>query len=775
MALLKKSLPWLMAGIFIFSITPVEAAAPDFNADRRVNLKCPSSIDKDRVGQFELDGFKQTLRRLYHGLDTNLSSAAKENSAGYTFSSNPNKGSFFVCHAKASFPVGHLQSLTPQEKISFQEVFFVTDIDWEKHEVQIVQQRGRKKFKIGVSDFEKGFLWYNALLDKEKAYIPVYGFLSLPGEASSFPTIWTSWEEGRQDMATPPESLIDYDFYKILDFRGDYYLLGQDFNELDYRGNVEDYGIIGWVEKKYITLWRSRLYYHPRQRVPFFDNATAEEPSTQTDEINRFYVDHAYMQERLFRDIVEKLDQESLHRFYTHFGFPQLGNPEYFNDTGRTRVFIPGAFTPRLMRLLARSMKKNLNTFFLLDVSQSMRPFADYVKSFNVAVRDMKHEGIGLRVNRTFAYWDSDNSDEDPQAEPNFVRVKRPEQIIFPRESKDRNYAEPLMRALVKVLDEIQMLQDDKTILPLHQKLLFIITDAGPNDLNEAVLAETIQKAKTLNLSIYFIYPRETGVRQASPNLEDTPTDTYNDLKVLMSRYTDSSADGQAINVRQFQFERKVLQSQQERKKYFAAQQRRLLGGVKDYIDHVFSSSPNTEISRDVVLFFSDDQLLTEMRKWSDRKIQVLNHVTKYIEDFKSPAVWEERIAIPAKPIEAYLRAARIQDDVSLSDLKKLVIINSLVSVDDIETCRKLYDHIKPLIERKMLKTADAVFYEALTNKGIGKNVQWNSALGETRGPLTEYLSGRGFHLNSFNQAIQRKFMYLKVEDLYVTGEASGQ
>jgi len=149
--------------------------------------------------------------------------------------------------------------------------------------------------------------------------------------------------------------------------------------------------------------------------------------------------------------------------------------------------------------------------------------------------------------------------------------------------------------------------------------------------------------------------------------------------------------------------------------------------------------------------------------------------VVKYIQDFKSSDVWEERIAIPAKPIEAYLRAARTQDDVSLSDLKKLVIINSLVSVDDIETCRKLYDHIKPLIERKMLKTADAVFYEALTNKSLGNDIQWNSALGETRGPLTEYLSGRGFHLNSFNQAIQRKFMYLKVEDLYVTEDAAKQ
>lgn len=768
----KKLLLGLFIGILLSGQPPVNAAAPDFNADRRVNIKCPSSIDKDRVGQFELDGFKQTLRRLYHELDQNLAQSTKTGNGGYTFSSNPNKGSFFVAHAKAAFPAGRLQSLSPQEKIGFQEVFFVTDIDWSKHEVHLVRQRSRKKFRLGVNDFEKGFIWYNALLDKEKAYIPVYGFLSLPGEASAFPTIWNSWEKDRQDMATPMESLIDYDFYKILDYRGGYYLLGHDFNELDYRGNVEDYGIIGWVQKKYITLWRSRLYYNPQQRVSFFDDARTDTVAAETNEINRFYVDHAYQRERLFRDIVEKLDQESLHRFYTHFGFPQLGSPEYFKKAqGRTRVFIPGAFTPRLMRLLARSMKKNLNIFFLLDVSQSMRPFADYVRSFNTAVRDMQHEGIGLRVNRTFAYWDSPASDEDPLAEPNFIRVKRPAAIKFPRESRDRNYAEPLMRAMLKVIAEIERLQNEKTILPLHQKMLFIITDAGPNDLDDGILAETIARAKALNLSIYFIYPKESGVRKASPNLVDTPAGTYNDLVALMDRYQAGGPDNQTINVRTFQFERKVLQSKAARKKYFVAQQRELLSGVKDYIDHVFSGHPDAEISRDVVLFFSDDQLLTEMRKWSDRKIQVLNHVAKYIEQFKDPAVWQERIAIPAKPIESYLRAARTQDDVSLSDLKKLVIINSLVSVDDIETCRRLYDHIKPLIERKMFKTADAVFYEALTNKEPGKDIQWNSALGESRGPLTDYLSERGFHLNSFNQAIQRKFMYLRVEDLYVTDE----
>ncbi|MCP3952921.1 MAG: hypothetical protein GY697_12000, partial [Desulfobacterales bacterium] len=72
MAFIKKLCVGLLIVVFITGQAPADAAAPDFNADRRVNIKCPSAIDKDRVGQFELDGFKQTIRRLYHELDGNL-------------------------------------------------------------------------------------------------------------------------------------------------------------------------------------------------------------------------------------------------------------------------------------------------------------------------------------------------------------------------------------------------------------------------------------------------------------------------------------------------------------------------------------------------------------------------------------------------------------------------------------------------------------------------------------------------------------------------------
>jgi len=767
----KKLIIFLAVGAVLLNHNTAIAGPPDFNVDRRVNIKCPAAIDKDPDVQFEPDGFMTTLRRLYHELDENLKASERKGvkggqGRGYAFSGDPNNGRFFISHAKASFPPGSLASLIPKSRIDFQEVFYITKIDWDNQQIEIMRQKDKKRFSIQMPDFEKAFIWYNALLDKQRAYIPVYGFLSLPGEADEFPTTWDGWESHKKDTATPPESLVDYDFYKVLDYKGGYYLLAKDFYEFDYRENIEDFGIIGWIEKKYITLWRSRLYYHPMKPVQFFDDKAARQESVETSEINKFYVKHDYLKERLFKDIVEKLDQESLHKFYTHFGFPQLSLPEYSKE-GIAEVFIPGAFTPRVMRLLSSSMKGNLNTFFLLDVSESMRPFADYVRSFNKTVRDMRQAGIGLRINRTYAYWDSRGSDRDVKAAPAFVRVKNPESITFIQKSADHNYAEPLMRAFTKVLDRIESLQKKRVILPLHEKLLFIITDAGPNDLTDEALSSTAKRAQDLNLSVYFIHPSGSGIRTPKFKLDDNPEEVFNNLEKLIARYEVKNSEGNDITFREIKFDAENLRSDGGREKDFGEQHRRLLDAVKTYTDYVFTSAKAGALPKDVILYFSDEKLLTEMRKWSDRKIQVLNHVVKYIRYAENPSIWEERIAIPARPVESFLRAIRTQDDISLSDLKKLIMINSLVSVDDIEKSRKLYDHIKPIVEKKTFKSADDVFYKALTLREPGKEIRWNKALGEAKGPLGEYLSKRGFHLNSFNQAVQRKFMYLKVSELY--------
>lgn len=745
------------------------AAPPDFNADRRLNLKCPVSIGADFDGQFVPDGFMVTVKRLFHDLDQNLQAAARPagdgHGAGYAFSADPNHGIFFVCHAKATFPAGSLPSLLPAVDLAFQEVLFVTAIDWDRRRITLMRQRDRRPLQIDLPDFEKAFIWYNALLDNQRAFIPVYGFLSLPGDADDFPTIYDGWQAHRSDTATPPESLVDYDFYKVLDYQDGFYLLAQDVNELDYRSNIEDFGIIGWVPERYITLWRSRLYYHPVRPATFY-TADGEAPAAESEEINRFYVHHRYLDASMFKDIVEKIDQDSLHRFYTHFGFPRLGHPRRGPDTDSAKVFVPGAFTPRLMRLLGRSLKRNLNVFFLFDASESMRPFADYVRSFNQVVQGMADQGIGLRVNRTFAYWDTPASAQDPAAAPSVLRVRRAEDLVFGRESGDRNYTEPLLRALARVLDQVEALQQQGAILSLQPKLLFVLTDAGANDLDDDRLAVLRQRLAALHLNVYFVYPDRHGVRRTVPTMTDTPAGAYDGLERLVTGLKDAAADT-PLQVRSFRFAAEQIADPVRRQDDFARQQLALLSGIREYIDLVFHAQGPAPLPRDVVLYFSDQRLLDTMRRWSDRKIQVLNHVVRFIRGTSDGERWQARIAIPAKPVEAFLRAVRTQDDVSLADLKKLVIINSLVSVDDVVESRRLYDAIKPLIEKKTFQSADAVFFTALTGREPGGDTAWNRGLAEDRSMLDGYLSERGFHLNSFNQAVQRKFMYLTVAELY--------
>ncbi|MBU0699000.1 MAG: hypothetical protein KKE59_06200, partial [Proteobacteria bacterium] len=157
MTCFKKMILFLFTGAFLFAHSPAAAVPPDFNADRRVNIKCPSTIDQDREGQFKPDGLMYTLKRLYHELDMNLWASARKGienkyGEGYAFSDNTNEGIFFICHAKAYFPSGGLDSLSPKDKIQFREVFYITEIDWDKQQVNIVRQRDKKKFTINVPD-----------------------------------------------------------------------------------------------------------------------------------------------------------------------------------------------------------------------------------------------------------------------------------------------------------------------------------------------------------------------------------------------------------------------------------------------------------------------------------------------------------------------------------------------------------------------------------------------------------------------------------------------
>ena len=102
---------------------------------------------------------------------------------------------------------------------------------------------------------------------------------------------------------------------------------------------------------------------------------------------------------------------------------------------------------------------------------------------------------------------------------------ERPEELTFVHRSRDYNYAEPLIRAFSKLLDEIELMHEKKMILPLQQKLLFIITDAGANDITDEGFTSTVKRSQALNLRVYFVYPGNPGVK--APNVNMVISDSH--------------------------------------------------------------------------------------------------------------------------------------------------------------------------------------------------------------------------------------------------------
>ncbi|MGD9131983.1 MAG: hypothetical protein PVH73_10495, partial [Candidatus Bathyarchaeota archaeon] len=73
-----KNISLFLLFTFFITCNIVHAVPPDFNADRRVNIRCPATIQSEDDEKFETDGLMTTLKRLYHELDDNLKASYRE-------------------------------------------------------------------------------------------------------------------------------------------------------------------------------------------------------------------------------------------------------------------------------------------------------------------------------------------------------------------------------------------------------------------------------------------------------------------------------------------------------------------------------------------------------------------------------------------------------------------------------------------------------------------------------------------------------------------------
>ncbi|MCP4345371.1 MAG: hypothetical protein GY795_07575 [Desulfobacterales bacterium] len=360
---------------------------------KRINIKCPSDISGKKNIQIKKNSIIGSLN-LYASIDDNFKKYRKaEGDYSFVFSNDFTKGDILIARAKAPFDKGMLITLKPQTDIDFLDVFLISKISQNNEEL-IIQKKDGTEYTIGLGEFEKAFIWYSDLLDKDRAYIPVYGFLSIPANYNKPSNIYIKWNNNYNNIwKSYAQSLTHCDFYKVLDYQNGYYLLGEDREIFYHEGEKGECGIVGWVEEKYVVLWRSRLYYHStesfknkNEEVKYFNVEEDGSPGSEfdkSDKINQFYITQSYPNKQRLKDLVKRDTFNNLEKFYLNFGFPEIYPPYTTGKGDYANVLILGAFTNKVVKEIVKAVKANINAFFLVDVSESMKPFKEFVEIFN--------------------------------------------------------------------------------------------------------------------------------------------------------------------------------------------------------------------------------------------------------------------------------------------------------------------------------------------------------------------------------------------------------
>lgn len=737
----------------------------DENDYARVHIKCPAIVNADSI--IEKDSIGETFR-LYMQIDDNIR-RSKQSSRKYVFGGADNEAQFFIAYAKADFLPGTFRGFPSGFKLRFLDVFFVKKIDMRDGEVTIKSQSKKLHYTISIADFQKAFIWYDSLLDKSRIYIPIYGFLSLPSDANELPVFYRGFQKNKEDrqvFARFSVALRHFDFYRILDYKDDMYLLAQDKTIFGHTGERNDYGILGWIEKKYILLWRSRLYYHPKRDNDVMFYESSGKPYTGTDEINRFYArQDLQIPNALSPDSSVLKAVQDLKSYYRNFGFPEI-YPPYVDNKEQSRVFVLGAFPYSLQLAFVDAIKSNLNVFFLIDNTYSMMPFREFITSFKKGIYSLSRLHFGQNETRIFSYHDSDQSDESVFANIEFASYFFEEDLEFGQEKRDSNYSEPLMRALKSTLEHIAEKVERGSIGTAQYILLFILTDAGPNDWSAGVVNDINKIVDAIDPFIFFVIPDGPGVRPLPRSkMEDTPASAY---RALVEK-AEALNTGDPRHYRSmFVFQGVQSLDMKERVATFDSMSRAILEKIDNELKGLIKGSTERQkvaagtsflnfIPRGVMKLFDNAGV-------SD--IQVIGHKDLFIKSPQNQELWEQRVAIPYDVMSTYVNA--VGGSVTLNDLKKLCIVNSLVSVYEIKECRQKYEKIRKLLHLRTSDSIERSFYKSVTGRSSRKSAKWNDSL--ERAELKRYLKERVFYLNLVEKDTKSRYIFLNLEELFRQG-----
>lgn len=749
--------------LLVMMVSPIEATVND-----RVNIGSICNItneDEFRIKKYDLD---YVCNWIYAEINPKIK-ACKKGSGKYVFDDN-NK---LWIRAKAPFPKGTLKSLIPLRNIGFLDLFRVIEIN--NGSLVIKKKASGEKFTINSADFHKAFIWYSSLLDKDRAYIPVYGFLSIPVSAKTPVIFYDSWKNNniKTNYTT---AWKHYDFYKILDYqkksneKSGRFLIGDPIPSFKVDCNKDNCGIIGWVEEDYVVLWRSRRYFHPKdKRVEYYDIDDEDQPGQRyknTEFINKFFVEYAYENNLWLKQKLKNITFSNIRKYYRHFGFPQV-YPPFRSQGDSVKVSIIGAYPLKIIKEVYNQAKKEMNFIFLIDNSISMKKFKDIIS--NICINFMDEE-YHYRNKEYYIYqdvWNVEKCSDMAQYSNSELVIKNTsvEKITYNQTGKDCDYAEPLMRAVNFVLSKVQEMKIPSDLI----KIIFIITDAGANDASEKDIINFIDNVNNQKINILLLIPSEHGAEDYD-DMVDTAKKAYEKLQDQITEY-----EANSTRFRHYTFSASNIQEQSDE---LIKELKKIINeDIETSIEWVLQGGSKSPPLLNL-LDPSTAKKVVDITTGMMDDLQITNQEKKYIKHIQNEELWEARIAISHQLLQEYRnRISGMDGEVSLGDLKRLIIINSLIPIEDVPKTQNgnsidrvavslaAYSKLNKILGETLESNIDGNFFSALT----GRNdvvVKWREKISIKK--IDYFLAKRHFYLNTVETRPSNKYIYLLESDLFI-------
>jgi hypothetical protein len=653
-------------------------------------------------------------------------------------------------------------------KLSFLDSFRVIAIDTDSRRVTLSDISG-STFLVSFAELDESFIWQNQMVDSERMYMPFIGFTSVE-ERIEIDKLATRRGPSYDYEPYVEKDVLNYDAYKILDYKDGFYLLA-DLGDLNYNVRKGEEGVLGWIPAEFVVTWIGRRYQKIRdgRAESYFENLKDANNNPVDDDtlhlLRELYCNtENYIAEKFPSIKAQSGDHVAEHKklfidFYQRSGSFYSGLATRSRGFTTRRVTLFSNYSHQIAYYIANQVRSNIRVHFLIDHSTSIIPFAPFCEVFiSEFHKDPFFPGNSLWEN-FFSYLEKESHTPNIRKHSSFSNIR------YGGEQGDLTYTENLLPSL---RDLINRIDDDSHHLI---RTIFVVTDAGDNDHyfnnKESVLNEIISEAEKKGINIIFIIPdQETmSTRTSASHMRDTQQSAYQDLLSIirkMERRLNTSP------------EHKVIQTMTVYERAVAEYSRRyaldIIDTYKRGIKGLYRYDPDDASDR-VVINPKILELLVGSPQARDRNLSVYRRF-HYV---GSENYYEDRVAISQdlfNTLSTLANSRRHQANFN-ETVKRGIIINNLYGISDFdrieEEWRKLERRFRQFNED--IPFTDTALYNALTGDSV-----WGVSINRNLSSILTNLEvkDRSFSFNVSHTSDSDRgggglsnYVFLKVSELF--------